>query len=57
MYVVRKIRNQDHYSVKSKHCPIIVYLKDKSQALRLAEKLNESMPSGEEGKFKEENPL
>ena len=40
LYTVRKVRNQNHYSVKSKHCPIIVYMTNKQRALELAERLN-----------------
>jgi hypothetical protein len=48
MYVVRKLRNQDVYSVKSKESPLIVYLIDKEQAKRLAERLNQEKGEGAE---------
>ena len=40
LYTVRKVRNQNHYAIKMKNCPIVVYLTDREQAQRLAERLN-----------------
>lgn len=54
LYTVRKVRNHDHYSVKSKDCPITVYLTDKAQAQRLAQRLN-FMEHGGESKNLEKN--
>ena len=53
LYIVRKVRNQEFYAVKSKDCPITVFLTDKEKAKRLAERLN-SM-EGEGSKDLEKN--
>lgn len=53
LYVVRKVRNQEYYTVKSKDCPVSLILTDKEQAKRICQKLNST--EGEERNILEKN--